>query len=266
MFIGIVTKKSEHALEFAKSLCKWFKDNNIKYVHLKEKAPSKILDLVVVIGGDGTLLHTARLLKGRTVPIIGINMGGLGFLTEVAPEDATTAIKDFMQGGNLLDERMMCDVTVYRNGNIILEDIVLNDVVVTKGKIARMIEIETRVDDANLTTYRSDGLIVSTPTGSTAYVLSAGGPLIAPNLDCMILCPICPHTLTNRPVVVSPTSVVSLTIKFHNDVYLTLDGQKAYSLEYNDKIIVKRSEKKTYLVKYRNFFEILKNKLHWGER
>lgn len=266
MVIGIVTKKSEKALEFSNSLCKWFKDNNIDYLHLKEKVPSKMLDLVVVIGGDGTLLHTARLLKGKPVPIIGINMGGLGFLTEVAPDHATTAIKDFMQGGYLLDERMMCDVTINRGGNIILEEVVLNDVVVTKGKIARMIEIEVFVDDTNLTTYRSDGLIVSTPTGSTAYVLSAGGPVITPNLDCMILCPICPHTLTNRPIVVSPNSVVSIAIKSHNDVYLTLDGQKAYSLEYNDKIMVKRSEKKTYLVQYRNFFEILKNKLHWGER
>lgn len=267
MKIAVVCKKAESARDFALSLTSWLKAEGCEVFDLdKIKKPLLGFKLVVVIGGDGTLLHAVRLLRGHSVPIIGINMGGLGFLTEINKGDAKAAIEAYFQGKCSLSERMMCEVNLFRDSRQIIHQNVLNDVVITKGKIARMIEMEVNVDDVKLNRYRADGLILSTPTGSTAYVLSAGGPIVAPDLQCMIVCPICPHTLTNRPVVIAPNATLSVVIISEKDVYLTLDGQRAYPLKKDDKIIVRKSESKVLLVKYKNFFEILQNKMHWGDR
>jgi len=266
MKIGLVSKKTDAAEAFSLSLADWLVSCGHKVLNLDKHEPSKDMKLVVVVGGDGTLLHSARLLKGLPIPIIGINMGGLGFLTEINKENAKFAITEFLKGNCPLSERMMCDVSLFRNNKLTIHETVLNDAVVTKGKIARMIEMEAYVNDIKLSHYRADGLIVSTPTGSTAYVLSAGGPIVEPELDCMVICPICPHTLTNRPVVISSTATLSIIIRSKKDVYLTLDGQQAYPLKEDDKIVIKKAEAKTYLVRYKTFFEILKNKMYWGER
>ncbi len=266
MIIGVVTKKAKTAKGFSADLFKWLSGKGHSVFEIDEKFIPDKLDLVIVVGGDGTLLHTARILKGKTTPILGINMGGLGFLTEISPEEAKGAVTRFFEGNYDISTRMMCDVTLQRDGRVIFTDKVLNDAVITKGKIARMIELDTWVNERGLTRYRADGLIVSTPTGSTAYVLSAGGPIVSPELDCMVICPICPHTLTNRPIVISAEATLTAEVLSKKDVYLTLDGQQAFPLKKNDKIVIKSSEAKTYLVRYKNFFEVLKSKLHWGER
>lgn len=266
MKIGVVSKQSHPAKELTKSICSWLTENGFIISELDKEPPADDLNLIIVVGGDGTLLHTARIIKGRNTPILGINMGGLGFLTETSVDDAKTAIERAISGRCSLSSRMMCDVKLKRGDKVILEERVLNDAVITKGKIARMIEMEALVNDIKLSRYRADGLIVSTPTGSTAYVLSAGGPIVTPELDCMIVCPICPHTLTNRPIVISAEAKVSVLILSEKDIYLTLDGQHAYPLKKNDQVIISRSNTRTLLVTFKNFFDVLKNKLHWGER
>ncbi len=271
MFFGILVKQSEKAKEFSEKLLKWLKHKKIKTKVLTQsniKLALNRIDAVIVIGGDGTLLYTARLLDGAKIPIIGINMGGLGFLTEISPHEAFDAIECFIDGRTTISERMMCDVNLYREEKIVKSSTVLNDAVITKGNIARMIELETFVDKKFLSKYRSDGLIVSTPTGSTAYVLSAGGPIIAYDLDCIILCPICPHTLTHRPIVLSSSVEIEITNNSDTDVYLTFDGQEALPVFLNDRITIKKSDKRTYIVNspFKGYFEILNNKLNWGER
>lgn len=269
MNFGLLIKKSKKAENFSKKLINWLKEKNFSAKEINPELDDlRIFDAIIVIGGDGTLLYASRLLKGEKKPILGINMGGLGFLTEIAPEEAFSAIECFLNNNCKVSERMMCDVKLIRKGKPIKIATVLNDAVVTKGNLARMIELETYVDDNFLSKYRSDGLIVSTPTGSTAYVLSAGGPIITPEVNCMILCPICPHTLTHRPIVISSSSQITIIIKSDLDVYLTLDGQEGHPLSNNDKIIITKSDKKTYIVNspFKNYFEILTNKLHWGER
>lgn len=266
MNIGIVNKKTETAKRLSLSLSQWLRKRGHSVFNISDVEHLPDIEFVIVFGGDGTLLHTARLLKGKEIPILGINMGGLGFLTETSVDDAKSAIEKAIKGECSVSKRMMCDVKLVRKGSIILEEKVLNDAVITKGKIARMIEMEAFVGNTKLSSYRADGLIVSTPTGSTAYVLSAGGPIVSPDLDCMVLCPICPHTLTNRPLVISAEADVSVAILSEKDIYLTLDGQQAYSLKKNDRVIISRSSAKTSLITFKNFFDVLKNKLHWGER
>lgn len=269
MNFGLLIKKSKKAENFSKGLIRWLKEKKFFAKKINPELDDlKIFDVIVVIGGDGTLLYASRLLKGEKKPILGINMGGLGFLTEIAPDEAFEVIECFLNNSCKMSERMMCDVKLLRKNKLIKSATVLNDAVITKGNLARMIELETYVNDNFLSKYRSDGLIVSTPTGSTAYSLSAGGPIITPDVNCMVLCPICPHTLTHRPIVISSGSKIEIIIKSNSDVYLTLDGQEGYPLSNNDKIIITRSDKKTYIVTspFKNYFEILTNKLHWGER
>ncbi|MCX7770076.1 MAG: NAD(+)/NADH kinase [Proteobacteria bacterium] len=269
MKFGLLVKKSRKAKVFSEKLINWLNKKRINSkVIVPESEDLRDLDVIVVIGGDGTLLYASRLLKGAKKPIIGINMGGLGFLTEIAPDEAFDSIECFLSNRCSISERMMCDVKLVRRGKLIKSACVLNDAVITKGNLARMIELETYVNDNFLSKYRADGLIVSTPTGSTAYVLSAGGPIITPDVDCVIICPICPHTLTHRPIVISSNSKIEVIIKSETDVYLTLDGQEGSPLLKNDKIVISKSNKKTYIVNspYKNYFEILTNKLHWGER
>lgn len=269
MFFGILVKQSDKAIDFSKKLLNWFKERKLSaQILIPKKSNFDKIDVLIVVGGDGTLLYASRLLKGAKKPIIGINMGGLGFLTEISPDESFSVIECFLDGKCYISERMMCDVNLIRKNKVINKATVLNDAVITKGNLARMIELEAYVNNNFLSKYRSDGLIISTPTGSTAYVLSAGGPIITPDLDCMVICPICPHTLTHRPIVLSSEVNIEVVVKSEIDVYLTLDGQEGYPLNKKDKVIINKSDKRTYIVKspYKNYFEILTNKLHWGER
>jgi NAD+ kinase len=226
-------------------------------------------DLVVVLGGDGTLISVARLIGDREVPILGVNLGSLGFLTEITLDELCSSVDRYMSGNYRISERMMLHVAVVRNGTVIEEKRVLNDVVINKGALARIIDLETTINGNYLTTYKGDGLIISTPTGSTGYSLSANGPILYPELECFAITPICPHTLTNRPIVVASDSLITIGLKCINeDVFLTLDGQVGVELKCGDEIRIRKAEKRTRLIisSSRDYFEILRTKLKWGER
>jgi len=227
-------------------------------------------ELVVVLGGDGTLISVARLFSGRQVPILGVNLGSLGFLTEITVEELYPALERCLRGELRISERMMLEVIVTRGSTELTRCHVLNDAVINKGAIARIIDLETRVNNYSLTTFKADGLIISTPTGSTGYSLSAGGPIVHPLMRCILITPICPHTLTNRPVMVADESVVTIVVKaaFDEKVYLTLDGQVGVDLLEGDTVEVRNAQKTTALVSSpdKDYFAILRAKLKWGER
>lgn len=227
-------------------------------------------ELVVVLGGDGTLISVARLFSGHDIPILGVNLGSLGFLTEITVEELYPRLELCLQSTPRVSVRMMLMVTLLREGRPNETFHVLNDVVINKGAMARIVDLETRINKQFLTTYKADGLIVATPTGSTGYSLSAGGPIIQPQMSCIVITPICPHTLTNRPIVVTDESIISVTItaSFDEKVYLTLDGQVGIELQEGDSVEVRKALNKTSLVvsRSRDYFELLRTKLKWGER
>jgi NAD+ kinase len=226
-------------------------------------------DLLVVLGGDGTFIHGARLLRGRSVPILGVNLGSLGFLTEIPVVELFAALEDVMAGRAKVDHRMKLACRVFRAGKVLLEDEVLNDVVINKGALARIADHECHIDGAYVTTYKSDGVVISTPTGSTAYALSAGGPIVQPAVECALIAPICPHALTQRPLVLPAESVISILLKSETaDVFLTIDGQAGHALETGDRLEVRRAEHRVPIIRNRrlDYYAILRQKLHWGER
>jgi NAD+ kinase len=225
--------------------------------------------LIIVLGGDGTLLSVARQLKGKEVPILGVNLGGLGFLTEISMEELPEMLASFLIGRYSLSRRMMLRVAVRRKGEEVFDISVLNDAVITKDALARIIDIETYVNEEYLTTYRGDGLILSTATGSTGYSLAAGGPLLYPSLPHTVVTPICPHMLTNRPIILPEDAALQATLLSKDErVILTLDGQVGFPLEFADEVAVKKSAYSVYLVtsESRGYFEVLRTKLKWGER
>jgi NAD+ kinase len=226
-------------------------------------------ELVVVLGGDGTLIHAARLLKGKPVPILGVNLGSLGFMTEVPRHEAFTLMDLTLAGKAKVTSRMKLACRLYRDDKLLLEDEVLNDVVVTKGALARIADFETWMDGDFVALFKADGIICSTPTGSTAYTLSAGGPIVHPSIDCVILTPISPHALTQKPIVVPGDQTIRVLLKAHvEDVFLTIDGQVGHALRVSDRIEVERSKNRVHLVRNPSldYFGILRQKLHWGER
>ncbi len=226
-------------------------------------------NLVIVLGGDGTLLSVARNLKGRDVPILGVNLGGLGFLTEISPEEFPEMLDKVTRGDYDISKRIMLDVTVRRDDNKVFDFTILNDAVITKDALARIIDIETHVNDEYLTTFKSDGLIFSTPTGSTGYSLAAGGPILYPSMKNIIVTPICPHMLTNRPIILPEEVTIKAILQARDEkVVLTLDGQIGFPLEFGDEVMVKESSHVVSLVKSssKGYFEILRTKLKWGER
>lgn len=239
-------------------------------VQVVEKAAMvQIADLIVVLGGDGTLLSVARLGGARELHVLGINLGGLGFLTEVSTDDAVAALERVFAGDYQLDRRTTLAVRVLRRGAVVASSQVLNDAVINKSALARIIDLHTSVDDEYLCVYKADGLIVATPTGSTAYSLSAGGPLVGPGVAVMLLAPICPHTLTLRPLVLADTSVVRVQLRAPDqEVFLTLDGQEGIPLLDGDVVEVARSPHVVALVRTvaRSVLGVLRDKLHWGER
>jgi NAD+ kinase len=243
-----------------------------RHIDFKERIITDIpdeTDLVVVLGGDGTLISVARLMGDRQLPILGVNLGSLGFLTEITLDELCTSLDRCLNGDYNISERMMLRATLIRNGEELDEKQVLNDVVINKGVLARIIDLETTVNDDYLTTFKVDGLIISTPTGSTGYSLSANGPILHPDLECLVITPICPHTLTNRPIVIASDAVITVELKCVNEaVFLTLDGQVGVELKCGDVIRIRKSEHRTRLVNSssKNYFEILRTKLKWGER
>lgn len=225
-------------------------------------------DLLLVLGGDGTLLAAARLAAPRGIPILPINMGSLGFLTSFMLEELYPALEEILAGRLTISERVMLHVELNRAGKNIDKQSVLNEVVINKGALARMIEVELIIDSDFVCRYRADGLIVATPTGSTAYSLSAGGPIVHPAVESFVITPICPHTLSDRPVVIRDTSIIEMKLSAGTEsVFLTLDGQKGIPLQPTDRIRVSRAEKllKLILTPNKSYFEILRNKLKWGE-
>ncbi|HEY4716668.1 MAG TPA: NAD(+)/NADH kinase [bacterium] len=233
----------------------------------KSKLPANI-DIMLVLGGDGTFLSAARLLNQQNVPILGVNLGGLGFLTEVSLNEVKVVLESVIQGEFATENRMLLNVHVHRHSERIADYVVFNDVVINKGAIARIIQLDMHIDGNYVCTFRADGLIVSTPVGSTAYSLSAGGPIVHSAMNSVIITPICPHSLTNRPLVIPDSSRVDITAKITNgEVFLTLDGQVGFSINESDVIEVKKAASELKVIKSptRNYYELLRTKLRWGE-
>ena len=225
------------------------------------------LDLMLVLGGDGTMIATARMIGDTEVPVLGVNYGGLGYLAEFRIEELYVALESILSGNYRLDKRVMLAVELLRGDEHVTRNRVLNDVVINKSALARIIEIEAYLNQQFVTSFRADGLIVSTPTGSTAYNLSAGGPIIFPSMNAVVITPICPFTLSNRPIVVPDDAVIELCLKTQQeDVALTLDGQVGFPLKVEDRVVIRKSRATFNLVQptNRNYFEVLRDKLRWG--
>lgn len=226
-------------------------------------------DVLLVLGGDGTMLNAARLAGERSIPILGVNMGGLGFLTEVRLERLYPSLERVFANEFVLDERLMLKTHVHRHGETVAQGVVLNDVVISKGTLARMIELKVAIQGQFVTNLRGDGLIVSTPTGSTAYSLSAGGPIIDPAVQSLILTPICPHTLTHRPLIVPGNVEIDVTLTSKDDgAMATFDGQVGVAITQGDTVEIHVSEYRTRLIRFpeTNYYDVLREKLKWGDR
>jgi NAD+ kinase len=226
-------------------------------------------DLLIVLGGDGTLLSAARGAADNKVPILPVNLGGLGFLTTVSQDEIYSILEEIFSGKHRISERVMLEAELVRDGKILRRQIALNDAVLNKAALARIMDLELRVNGEYVTTYKADGLIISTPTGSTAYSLSAGGPIIYPTVDAFVITPICPHTLTNRPLVVPETVTIEVHFQATDEpAFITLDGQVSMEVNREEHIVVKKAPETLRLVRAakKTYFEILRNKLKWGER
>lgn len=268
--VGIVHKlSSKEAAETAALVAQFLRARGVE-VTADEAELVRTAELVLVLGGDGTLIHAASMLQGKPVPILGVNMGKLGFMTEVPQSELYTALEEVLAGTAQVSERMKLRVHLHRNGSSerAVDMEVLNDVVLSKGALSRMVELEIRCGGSFVSTLRGDGIIVATPTGSTAYALSAAGPILDPSMRGVVLAPICPHTLTQRPLVVTDDKTVELWIRNDSEVYLTLDGQKGLKLQRGDRIQAKQSQNRVLLVRNPriDFFGILRAKLRWGDR
>lgn len=281
--LGIITKPGEpRAAELAALIAEWAADHEINLFvndRVRDLPPGTFsasareiadnCDLLIALGGDGTMISTARLVSGKGTPVLGINLGTLGYLTEFAIDEAMPALETLIRGEYELDRRMMLDWRVLRDGDQVGGGTALNDVVVNKSALARIIDIDCWIGPHYVTGYRADGLIVATPTGSTAYNLSAGGPIIVPGAEAISICPICPHTLTNRPLVLPFDAEIKLQMNTREqEVMFTADGQTGMPLMTGDRVEISRSEKtfNTVRAKDRDYFEILRSKLKWSGR
>jgi NAD+ kinase len=227
-----------------------------------------LADLLVVLGGDGTMLAGARMVEGRPTPILGVNVGGLGFLTEVTRDELYHALEQIFTGAYQEEERLMLRSRILRLGEQVGAASVLNDVVLGKGAVSRMIQLEISINGQFVTSLRGDGLIISTPTGSTAYSLSSGGPILNPSVHALILTPISPHTLTNRPIVIPQEALVEVVLVSKDEgAMATFDGQVGIALRPRDIVEVRASEYKTKLIRFpeRSYYDVLRKKLKWGE-
>jgi NAD+ kinase len=277
--IGLVVKSDAKANKKAAELEKWLQSRKIEIVRKKtvesgqknaagslSPVPSD-LDCIFVLGGDGTFLSAVRWIGDRDIPILGIKFGEVGFLAEIAEENLYKAAEKVLKGDFILRPRMRLSVRVSRRNQTLAQETVLNDVVINRGALARLAHIETYINDLYLTTYSADGLIVATPTGSTAYSLAAGGPVIHPAVPGIILTPICPFTLTNRPLIVPESANIKIRLaKGSSDIVLTFDGQKGLEINDQDEIVIQKGPRPIHLITLpeRQYFDILKNKLKWS--
>lgn len=263
--VVIVTKPHQpEVAQAAAELAEWFSRKGVRAS--LDPASAVRADLCVVVGGDGTLLAAARMMAANQIPILAINYGGMGFLTEVTREEMYPALERVMEGEPTTSERMMMQVVVNRGADVETYH-ALNDAVIHKGTLARIIDVEARVDGHYVSKFRSDGLILSTPTGSTAYNVSAGGPIVFPTMGAMILTPISSHTLTNRPIVLPGESRVEITLcSAQDEVYLTVDGQVGMKLEVGDRLRIRKSDRVVRLIvpSGKDYFDVLRSKLKWG--
>lgn len=280
--IGILTKpKFPDVAQTLHELCLWLRHRQ-KDVLLESSTAALIdeyqpfdrptiareADMIIVLGGDGTMLGAARLVAARNPPILGVNMGGLGFLTEVTVDHLFDALERVFRDDFAIDERLMLSATMERAGEVVMQSTALNDVVISKGTLARMIETQVGISGQFVTNLRGDGLIVSTPTGSTGYALSAGGPIVSPAAAAFMLAPICPHTLTHRPLIVPSTVSISISLSSKDaGAMVTLDGQEGMAMQKGDVVIVTASDHRTHLIRFpeRTYYETLRLKLKWGD-
>jgi NAD+ kinase len=277
----VINYRKEKAQEITNWIVNWLSFKKIKvYVEgdkdkrIRRKDSSctnekffNSVDLIISLGGDGTLLRAAKIAATDGIPIFGVNLGGLGFLTQIGIDNLEIFLEKIYQGKCFLDERMMLDGIVKRKEKEIKKFTALNDIVIGKGAFARLISLATYINDDYVITYSADGLVISTSTGSTAYSLSAGGPIVNPNINSMILTPICPHTLSARPLIIGENDQVRITLELsEEEVMVTIDGQEGFTLEPKDEVIVKKSIYKTRLIafKEKSFYAILREKLRWS--
>jgi len=279
--VGIIAKLHHQvAGDAVKELCAWLRERGVEAIldsstaDLVQEASAfrkaeipKMVDLIVVLGGDGTLLSAARLMVDFEVPLLGINLGSLGFLTEVPRDEMISTLEKVIAGDVSVEKRLLLKADVTRQGELVASSYCLNDVVVSKGTLARMIRLHIVVNGQFMTGLRADGLIVATPTGSTAYCLSAGGPIVHPSNDVIVLTPISPHVLTNRPVILPPNSKIEIHLVSEEEASMvTFDGQVGFSLRSGDVIEVRAAENRLNLIMSpeRNYYEVLRTKLKWG--
>ncbi len=228
---------------------------------------SEIADLLIVLGGDGTLLSVARAAHPHNVPILAVNLGSLGFLAEISLDELYPTLENILNEKFKIESRMLLNAYIWRNGKKVEDYNVLNDIVINKGVVARVINLQVLVDGQYMTSYRADGLIIATPTGSTAYSLSAGGPIIHPSMQTLVLSPICPFTLTNRSILIPDQSIIQVKLDAeYNDVRVTLDGQESYKMKAGDILEIQKTKTTLQLIKgpNKNYYKILRKKLHWG--
>jgi NAD+ kinase len=282
--VGLVAKPdAAEAQRVVRQLVEWLGARGLTVVLEKETAalapsasvtsasksdlPGQV-DALIVLGGDGTLLSMARAVGDLGVPILGVNLGVLGFLTATTLEEMLPALEALLAGGMAVEERMMLAARVVRGGQATGDYIALNDVVITKSAMSRIIDLAVSVDGRHATAYRADGLIISTPTGSTAYNLSAGGPILFPTMDAVVITPIAPHTLSNRPIVLPGAQRIDVTLRVDQEVMLTMDGQVGVPLRERDVVEVQKARARIRLLRFaqKDFFSVLRTKLKWGER
>jgi NAD+ kinase len=281
--IGIISRPRRSNLEVVvPPLLHWFEARGIRTLYDTETAGAlhdsshgltreevaEQSQLLLVLGGDGTLLAAARVAARLGIPILPINMGSLGFLTSFTIEEMYPALEQVLAGRFSCSERVMLDVELHRDAEIIERQSVVNEAVINKGALARMIDLQLTIDADFVCRYRADGLIVATPTGSTAYSLSAGGPIVHPGVESWIITPICPHTLSDRPVVVRDSSLIEVHLSGDTEsVFLTLDGQTGIPMQAADVVRMRRASDRLRLIQpaQKSYFEILRNKLKWGE-
>jgi NAD+ kinase len=282
--VGIVAKPdAPRAPEVITRLVDWLTERRIDVTLEKETAgivPAvraaaankaelpAMADLLIVLGGDGTLLSMARAVGDLGVPIMGVNLGGLGFLTATTLDEMLPSLEAALEGRMVVEERLMLVARVVRNGATVFEHMALNDMVITKSAMSRIISLSVSVEGAYATAYRADGLIISTPTGSTAYSLSAGGPIVSPAVDAIVLTPICSHTLTNRPIVLPASHRIEVAVQSDQEIMLTVDGQVGVGLRETDVVEIVKAPAHMRLVRFpqKDFFSVLRTKLKWGER
>jgi NAD+ kinase len=286
--VGVVVKPNQpEALSTTCRLVEWLDARGIKLIGTPELDRERIesetrcsieiveqeklaasVDFIVVLGGDGTMIATSRMIGDYDVPVLGINYGTLGYLAEFRVEEMFQALESILTGDYRIDTRVRLAVEVMRGEEILMHSRALNDVVINKSALARIIEIEARMDGHLISGFRADGLIVSTPTGSTAYNLSAGGPVVYPSMNALVITPICPFTLSDRPIVVPDDALIELRLRTPDEeVVLTLDGQVGLPISPEDRVLIRKSLTTFKIVqpKNRNYFEVLREKLRWGK-